>query len=206
MIPLMLYIMLGLVFVLVVTLVIYMLILLFKERKEPPDSPLIMNFMSHRSNGRAFGVETNSRKVSDRHIIEYMPKDVDMLKYNKKEIMPEKIIVNDYMIVQLAKGLLSNDKNTKILLPLNPEELNYALKTHPFGAMLMNYIKMQNLTDTEVKTLRETIDRQKNILLKNASGELSAEHVELMDAFITDMLKMTTKQKEQPKFGSDKMS
>ena len=200
MIPIMLYILLGLVTILVISGVIYLLVIIFKERREPPDSPMLVNFMAHRSNGRAFGVETHSRKIANRHILEFAPKDIDMLKYKQKVINNEKIIVDDYMQISLPKGTLSTDKNVKFLLPINPEDLPYSLKIHPLGKMLMNYIKMQNLTETEIDVLRETVARQKVILVAHASGEISEKHIEMLDSLMSDMIKMTAKQKEPNKF------
>ena len=195
-----LYIMLGLVSVLVIMEVVYLLTLLFKERSESPDSPMIVNFMSHRSNGRAIGVQTNSRQVANRHIIEFAPRDVDMLKLDKKVIDNEKIIVNDYMQVSLPKGILSKDKNVKFLLPINAEDLPFNLKQHPFGAALMQYIKMQTLSSTESDVLQEIIKRQKHIMKEHGGGEVSEHHIEMLDSLMSDFLKMTTKQKEQNKF------
>jgi len=192
-----LFVVLGFILLAVVAEVIYLLTLIFKEKEKYRDNPIFVNFLSNRTNGRALGVEIETTKVANRQILEFLPKDIDLVKLKDKKIESEKAILDNYMLVTLPKGLLSKDKTIKFGLPMNPEELPLDLKNHPFGQMLMNFIKLQSLSKTEAEVLRECINRQKNILIESGGGELSENHIKMVSAAMEDFVKLLSKGKDR---------
>ena len=183
-------------------LVIWLIILFFKEEAEKHDSPMIINMMSnysHPSSGHAIGLEVSTTKIDNRFLVEYQPRDIDdKLLLNKKEINNVKVVVNRNKIITLEKGTLSNYRTIKILLAPNAEDYPQELKLTPFGQMIMNLTEGINAFNLESHIVREGSSRKTKILTKLGDGEVSQEYMDAIDDQTKELAKRGTSENKNP--------
>jgi fumarate reductase subunit C len=177
-------------FFVLVGLVIWLLIYVFVYKKEPQDSPINLNFLSHHTGGHFLGVETSSLNAKEgRHFIKMMPKDVN-IKLKDKDLKEEIIIADKNKIITYPKGTLSPDKNINIILPKHASDLHEAVKNSELGRALMMTIEIVNSANAEINSLLEGHKRKDEILERIGHAEVSKEHINLLDEFYRDTLKL----------------
>jgi hypothetical protein len=185
-------------------LIIWLLVVIFRDKEEEKDRNMALNFMSNYSNGRAYGQELSvDKSFEGRFIITFMPKDItsDSL----KTLKAEKIIVDKGKLISLPRGTWSKEKNISIYLPIRAEDFPDALKQTEFGKMLMLFTEMKNSVNSEVDMVREGSRRKDDILKRIGDGELSGEILDANHELIKELIKMMAENRtrdKQPSGGS----
>lgn len=180
-------------FFILIALFIWIIILIFREKPRIENDPIVINFLSHYSNGRAIGFEDNVIKAkNNRFISEFYPGDLDVKKINKAE--KEKVIIGKDKIIPLPKGTLSKDRDIKIYLPPTAEDFPTGLKEHPFGKILMGYTELVNAVNSEIATIREGSKRKDEILQRLGDGELGKEYLDTFEGTMKDIIRMLAKE------------
>lgn len=185
-----LYVGIGILLVVFMALIGIALNYYFREEEKPEDDPFILNFMSQRTNGHAYGLEKAAqRTTSGRWNCSFDPKDVRPKDIIKNLWKPQEVVVDYDKVVTLPKGMFSKHKNVKIYLPQNAEDLTPALKDTSFGKMLMLMIEKQNLDKTIQEMLREGTKRRDDLLKELGDGELSAEWLTSIKTLLVEDIK-----------------
>lgn len=156
--------------------VVYLMYYIFWGR-EPLRGPLLINFASKRSEGRALGVVSKVDKgTSDRQIIKLYALDIDPEKNEEVKEIP--LVTSEYLTITLPRGTLSKDKDFIINLPASPSAIPEALKRTDFGTSLAMMINNQNFKKMYEEILREDGERKKKLLEEINRGEVSIEWME----------------------------
>ena len=99
--------------------------------------------------------------------------------------------------IELPRGTLSKDREIKILLPRNSEDLTEEIRNTEFGKYLINYIEKKNLENNLISSLREQRDRQEIIRLLHGGGELSVEEIHRRNELLEEVARALIKEKER---------
>lgn len=181
----------------IVGLFVWLLLLLYREKQDYENNPIIVNFNSKYSNKSFIGIQTEVIEGKNGRLhIRYIPKDYDVRNMNSKET---EIIVEPKKVVSLSMGSLSGDRYVKMILPRNPEDLSEELKDHDFFKSMMMFTEMKNAIKTEIDTLREGANRRDNILLKMGDRQLSSKFIQDWEESIKDMVRSITKEELRSK-------
>ena len=183
------FIILGVSFVGLGVLVVFLLITIFSERKKGKDNPIILNFLSKRDGGRFIGeVVGSTMGKGGRHLISFSPRDVDLDLERNKDIKNETIIVDRNKLIVAQKGSLSQDKNIMFALPASLADIPEDIKGQDFGKSLIFLIKLKELQKTVEDILREDSSRKNLLLEKIGNGEISKEFINFQEGLIRDYL------------------
>lgn len=186
------YLYIGVLFLIIVSLFIWLIIVIYKKQYILENDPIVLNFLSHKSNGFAVGLEKEVvHGKNDRLVCRIQSKDFDV----KNEIpKDEKVIVEKNKVIQFAKGSLSKFRDIKIYLPKNPEDLPESFKETSFGKFFMRYIELKNVISEETRVVREGSNRKTAILEKLGDGEISEELIKTWEGAMKDIVKSLAKE------------
>jgi hypothetical protein len=193
------FILLALLIFVIFALGVWLFIIIVGGKEDEDDAPIIINFMSHKANGRFLGKEIDNKIGKDgRQIITLDPRDVIIKKKLKKKIKiePVHIIVGKNKKISFAKGILSKDKNITFILPPKAEDLPENVKNTLIGKALMWATELQNFAKLEAEILREGTDRRDNLAKAIGDGELSKEFQQFTRELVTDFLETQLLAKE----------
>ena len=183
------------ILLIVVGLLLFFAFIYFRLKVEKKNEAIIINFASKRANNRFIGL-LKEIKIGrgNRKLITYIPKDVDVEKKSENEV---KIIVDK--LIEMPRGI-SGDREIKILLPKNSEELPDGIKNTEFGKWVSNYIEETNTQNTIVEALREDIERKNKLFIISGSGELSEEEIERQRELFNKLKDVTIKDVERERY------
>lgn len=178
-------------FLILFGLIVWLLSIVFREKKEAKDSPIDLNFLSHFDTGCFIGTEISSVGAKDNyHFIKMLPKDIDIDKLNKNEVIkPVSIIVENNKICSFPKGTLSKDKNINFLLPKKSSDFHETVKDSIIGKGLMLAVELQNSSNAEINSLIEGHIRKDEILKRIGNAEISKEFLTFQSELYQDMLR-----------------
>lgn len=195
----------GLIFIailmaLVVTgLVGYFLYIKFKEKDDPDNADILLNFMPQYSEGYAMGVITDKEFSEDRIGVTFYPRDVDYINATKgsndKKLKAYTIYYRNKDFFPLA---MSGHRNIWLGLPPRPEDIPEQLKTTPIGKMLMKMISESDSTVNEVEILRKSKESDHRILLKSTGGEIAEDAIFQLAEINKDLHKATASSINKP--------
>lgn len=177
------YVLLFAALLVLIGVIVFFLIVWLREKKTPSDDCLILNLCSHLDkSGRALLSEKDIKSTSynDRHIIVGTPRDIDYGKVlkNKETVTDVKTIAEESKIIPIAKGTWSKDKNIKIILPPNAEDIPEAIKNTPIGIILAQLTEDKNVEKTILNIIRTGSDLKTQYLNKMSDGEVSMELID----------------------------
>jgi len=171
-------------------------IIIFKEKLEKPNLPILLNFMSYKNNKRFIGVLLSSTKGKEgREIIEYSARDLD------ESTKPEKhsIIIEPNKKLVFPKGELSNERDIVIVLPHDYNSLNEKFKNTDFGKAIGVLIELKNVENHVIQTMKESNKRKEDLMEEIAGGEISRTWMKKMQEIFQDAIETTLKGKEPKK-------
>ncbi len=159
------------------------------KKEEKQNLPILFNLDSRHSNGRALSVIIKEEiGVNGRKKITINPRDVDVDKQIEEE--ENSIISNN--IIEFPRGSLSNDREIKINLPINSEDLTEGIQNSVLGKTLSKFIEKKDEEHNTISAIREARNRQNVINLALGGGELSNAQIarlnEMLEA-VSDTIK-----------------
>jgi len=172
----------------------------FKERDDPEDETLFVNFMPQYSHGYKTGV-INKVIVGDKRIgIEFYPRDIDYIKHLKEkvEIQPELVFFEKDKVIQIPKGTWSSYRNEIWGLPPSSSDLPIFFKEHPLGKKIMEYIEGKSGEKDENEILRERNKNQQNMLLKTEGQGIAVDTINLMTESVKTIQEGIKKEMKNP--------
>lgn len=183
-------------------LIIWFLVTFFKEREEPEDNTIAINFLSHLAQGRALGIETRVQKGKNgRHVVRMEARDVSVKNLKKGKNIVEFVVDKNKRIL-LAKGELSMERNISINLPPSASDFSKEFKEHWIGKFFMLLTEIINADNTEIDMLRIGSELKTDIMRRSGDGEVSAKHIEkltdIVDIF-NDLLRSVSEAKSKDK-------
>lgn len=182
----------GFLVVVFIGLVIYVLTLIFKEEDKPDDDPIVLNLMSEKTHGHAYGSEKAAQRTSSgRMHCTFVPKDVRPKAIMEKTWQEQEIIVDFDKVLTFPKGTVSKHKTLKVYLPQRAEDLSPAVRETSLGKVFMVMIETKNFEKSLTDMLREGTKRRDDVLKELGDGELSAEWLESIKALLTEDIKAT---------------
>ena len=183
-------------------LIVYWILLIFRDEDEQLQDNLIINFMSNYTTpvkGHAIGLEVNTKRIGKRFLIEYAPRDINKkLLKDKDKIDNVKVAVDSNKILVLPEGTLSGYRSVKILLPPTAEDFADNLKTTQFGQAMMELTEKINDANVEAKIIRTGSNRKTKLLNDIGDGEISEEWVERTKDYQKELDKMKDSSKGTP--------
>lgn len=175
------------VFVVIFLGVIVLIRLLSKDDQEQPDDPISINFLSHLTDGRFMGPVLNTKHGKDgRVVMTMLPKDIKPIDIDIVKTVD--IIAYPHQIVDLPKGLLSRDRNVKLILAKNPDDYPESLKESQFGKLLMLHTAFKDADFNEIRAFKEGMKRQGQHIKSMGAGELSSERLVYLESQFEDYL------------------
>lgn len=171
----------------------WIIILIYIKEEEKIEAPFIINFMPQHTfpiKGYAIGLEQSTKKIDNRYLIEFSPRDINKenLKENKL-VSNVKVVVGENKVITLPKGILSDNRTIKLLLAPTPEDYPLEFKNSSFGKIICGLTEAINITNDEVKIVREGSNRKTDILYKMGDGEISKETLNKFQEIFKDILK-----------------
>jgi len=181
------YVLLVLAFLLLAGLTLWLLVVIFSEKKKGKDNPLFLNFLSSRDNKRFIGEQVNIvQGKGGRHVVEIEPRD---LSHDfKGPLVNEKIVVDSNKLIGSPKGTLSQGRNINIGLPANIDDVPEILKETVLGKGIIFMTGLKDLEKTIEDILREGTVRRDELLRKIGDGEISKEFINLQEGLIKNHL------------------
>ena len=140
---------------------IYALRLHFKDKDSLENYPILHNYQSQYTFGFSEGHIVNQIKGKKRDAIEFIPRDVNYLKYFKEnKDVPEKIRLwyDKNQREDLPEGTISGEKNIVKIYAQNPEDYPEKFKKTDEGRALMEMTKNKKIERTQLEILREESD------------------------------------------------
>lgn len=181
------YFILGLLFTALLAGAVWLLVLIFSERKKEEDVPIAINFLSGITSGVFLGTEVSTVMGKDgRKVVEIAPKDVDF--DGKGKIENIKIIVDKNKTITCPKGTLSRKRNVNLYLPPKSSDLSHVFKDEFFGKVIMWATELRNLQNLEIDVLEEGRLRKDELLKKIGTGEISREFMKFTEELVKDAL------------------
>ena len=182
------FILLGISFISLGALVIWLLITIFGEKEKKVDNPIALNFLAKRDNGRFIGEEiSRSTGKNGRHLCIISPKDIS-IKNLKDKIPDETVIVDKNKLLSISRGALSKDKNINLYLPATIDDIDSSIRTTPLGLALAYLTMLKDVEKTVEDILREGAMRRDLLLQKIGSGEISKEFINFQEGLVKDYL------------------
>lgn len=195
------YLLIGIMLICIIGGVVWLMTIIFGERKKEEDVPIALNFLSGVDSGVFIGTEVSTVPAKDRRrIVEIEPKDVSINETNP--IINVKIIVDKNKTIVCPKGTLSKDRNINIHLPPKSSDFPIALKDNIFGKALMWATELKNLQNLEIEMLEEGGIRKDELLKKIGMGEISREFMKFTDEIVKDALESVIAAKDSKNKGS----
>jgi hypothetical protein len=175
-------------------LTIWLLISYFTEKRKIRDDPIILNFLAPIDHGFFLGTQISDITGKDgRHVIQFEPKDIDLLQDNKEKMAkqqePVDVIVAKNKLFAMPKGSISKLRNVNIVLPKSASDFPEALKESLIGKGLMWAVEAQNAINSEINSLREGHNRKDKIFENIGHGEASTQFMGFMQELYKDALK-----------------
>lgn len=182
------YLLLSASFAGLLGLVIWLLVEYFKEKEEPRDDPIAINFCSHLSEGRFMGTQVKVDIGKDgRYVCMLDPKDLSPKTHDKPKLVT--VIVDNNKLVPLPKGRPSKERNFVIYLPPSAEEIPSEMRDTLIGKAMCWATELKNYEKTVIDILREGADRRDELLQKIGDGEISKEFIQFQEGLVADYLK-----------------
>jgi len=189
------YLLLVVAFFILGGLGIWLLIEVFREKKEPEDKTIALNWCSHLSGGRFLGTEDDVKLgKGNRFFIHIDPKDISV--NHKGEIKLQPVIVDVNKRVTSSRGFPSKDRNIAFYLPPNPEDFPDSFKETALGKAFMWLTELKNYEKTVIDIVREGSSRKDELLKKIGDGEISKEFIQFQEGLVADYLKKIINPKE----------
>jgi len=189
------YFVMGIAFVLLTGLVLWLVIEIYRTKKQLVDTPLALNFVAHLSDGRFIGNEEKvSKGRNGRYVISLDPKDIDIR--NEKEVKPVTVIVDNNKLISVPRGSLSRERNVNFYLPPNANDIPDALKDTLIGRAMMWATELKNYEKTVIEILREGGERKDLMLKKIGDGEISKEFISFQEGLVSDYLQKVVSPKD----------
>jgi len=200
-----LYGMIGIAIVIALTLLIWLIMVMFQPKDDFKDSVIHLNFSSHfdRSSGTFIGIEEKNQGTgkSGRHYLEVMPKDI-AVDAKKEDIKKVKIIVDRNRYLSFPAGTLSANRSISIGLPKHASDLHEAMKNTEFGKAMMIASEIQGAANAEIDSLLEGHDRKDDILNRIGHAELSKASLNMITELYNDALKASIESRGRQSTGS----
>lgn len=176
---------------------IWLFILFSKREEDKNDDTIIWNLINNHAipvKGYLEGLQVKDDLVDGRHIIEYIPRDVDVKDIkNNIEIPHITVVVDKNKVIDLPKGTLSGRRNVRILLANNSEDYSPAFKRSILGPLYMALTEKISGDNVESKIIREGSTRKTDLLTELGDGEISQEVIEQYKEREKDLAKVDTK-------------
>jgi len=160
-----------------------------KDDEDEEDKTFCINFLSNFCENVAFGIEQkvvigkNGRKITTISQRDILAKNID----DMKEV---DVITEKNKIVILPKGTWSGQKNINIHLPKNASDFPDGIKETEIGKTLMMLTEIKNAVNAEIESVQEGSKRKTEILKRLGGGELSREHLIIIQELQKDLIKM----------------
>lgn len=169
-----------------------LIFLLYKKDKVKEDNPLVINFLSKHSEGRALGIYKESEAGKDgRERIIMSPRDID---FNKMEDVKDvAIITQTSKVLNFSKGQWSKDRNLKVILPANAEDFEKSFTETPFGRMMAFYVEVDNADKNVKDAMEKGFQIQAQYMKELGHGEVSIKMMNQLSNIFKDTLKLQGK-------------
>lgn len=188
-------------------LLIWLLVVIFKEKEIPSDDAIFKNFMPQFTKGYSNGTINEIKQYDDRLGIVFTPKDVNLVNLfknkNKIEITPEIIWVEKSKFKIFPRGFLSGHRHEVWALPPRAEDLPEQFKKTDIGDFLMNSIEDSNSRNEETKILRNRVKVQNKLVTKTEGLELVDDYLSKVNEITKDVTKLIPQQEKKQDFGTD---
>ena len=195
-----LYFLGGLFFLVSIVLAVWFVIEFFRERKEPVDQTLLMNYMPQYANGHHMGVIDEVIQGDTRIGIKFFPRDYDyakeIKKHGKLKIEPQTVFFLKHQTRPIQKETLSDYRNILKAYPPKCEDLPVGVKKTEEGKELMKIIEKNNSNKEETDILRMKNIRQKRFLEMSEGQEIAEDTISLEEESKSQIIKQLSKEQK----------
>lgn len=151
----------------IIGLAIYFIWSANREKDDPENQSILMNFMPQYAKGHAIGSVDSVETSGDLTKIVFYPRDLNyirMAKHDKNVIIkPITIFVQNKNVIYLPGGSLSSFRNIILTYPPRIEEIPEKLKESKAGLSIIQMIGKSEEEITEARALRKIITSQSKI-------------------------------------------
>lgn len=187
-------------------LLVWVLVIMFGQKKVPKDDTKFLNFMPQYTHGYRHGKIIEVIQGKRRKGILFMPSDIDKVElFNKKVknfvIQPELIWIENDKFKQFPKGTASSRVHESWGLPPRAEDLGEEFKKNEIGQAVMNLIEDKNANKEETTILRSRINTQTKMLDKTEGLGLVDDYMTKSSEIMKDLAKSTSAEKKPTVLG-----
>lgn len=172
-------------------LAIYIIYLYAKDKEDPENQSILINFMPQYTNGFAMGLIDSIQTAKGITKITFFPRDLNYIRLAKKD---KQIVIKPQILFALNKcvefvpcGSLSAFRNIVIVYPPRIEEIPEKLKENKSGQMMMSMIG-----NIEEKTIAESVYR------KIITSQSKLQDLGLPDKMVQDFMEKQKEMRENP--------
>lgn len=147
-----------------------------KELKIPHKAPILINFVTKKTDGYFIGIVTsNVQKVDKIREIKFVPRDVDLdkIEEGKREVKEQTILALEHRTLILPRGEPSSDREMIFVFPSNLKDIPERFRKSEFGELLLLMLTLKETGDQISDALRIKDIVQARYLKKYMSEELS---------------------------------
>ena len=183
-------------------LVIWVLTLKFKEVPLTLDEQKVVNFLPQYTNGYAKGNVIEIIHGDKRTGIKFMPTDADFKELNKgNSVVIEPKLVWVKHKIHISKGELSANQDEIWLLPQSSTGFTDEFQQSILGKALMKIIEDKNDKITSEQLVIKRLNSLERLANKTYGNELIDEFSEKVQEILSDVAKLTNKDKQTSLFG-----
>jgi hypothetical protein len=166
----------------VLGLAIYFIWMANRDKEDPENQSILINFMSQYSDGFSLGLIESIDKSKDLTKIVFYPRDLNYIRLAKKDknfvLKPQTIFVANRCLIYCPAGSLSSFRNFIIALPPQVEEIPENLKLNRFGEAIMTMVGKAEEEIREGKILRSVIKSQQRLQEEGLPEEMVKDYME----------------------------
>ena len=179
----------------------YLIWLANRQKEDPENQSIIVNFMSQYTNGYCLGTVDEIKSSEHLTRFTYYPRDLNYIRMSKQDkkiiLKPQRLYALNKCIDYIPLGGLSSHRHLIFVYPPNIDEIPERIKRSLFGSALMSSIGELQEENRESVIYKKQIDSLINVMEEGKSDKAVRSAIEKLKETQRQIAESPTKKEEK---------